>query len=43
MQKRGFVTLRCNELRNNITEMLEEVTSDVKVEPALRPLSGGEI
>ena len=38
----GFVTLRHNELRD-IAEMLEEVTSDVKVEPALQPLSGEEI
>ena len=43
MQRRGFVTLRNNELRGNITEMLEEITSDVKVEPALRPFSGEEI
>ena len=41
-QKGGFVTLRHNELRGNITEMLE-VTSDNKVEPALQPLSGEEI
>ena len=33
--KGGFVTLRRNELRDNIAETLEEVTSDVKVEPAL--------
>ena len=42
-KKGGFVTLRHNELRDNIAEMLEEVTSDVKVEPALQPLSGEEI
>ena len=42
-KKGGFVTLRHNELRDNIGEMLEEVTSDVKVEPALQPLSGEEI
>ena len=36
-KKGGFVTLRHNELRNNIAEMLEEVTSDVKLEPALQP------
>ena len=34
----GFVTLIHNELRDNIAEMLEEVTSDVKVESALQPL-----
>ena len=39
----GFVTLRHNELRDNIAEMLEEVTSDVQVEPTLQPLSGEEI
>ena len=42
-KKGGFVTLRHNELRDNIAEMLEEVTSDVEVEPALQPLSGEEI
>ena len=42
-KKGGFVTLRYNELRDNIAEMLEEVSSDVKVEPALQPLSGEEI
>ena len=29
-------------LRNNIAEMLGKVTSDVKVEPALKPLFGEE-
>ena len=42
MQERGFVALRHNELRDNIVEMLE-VTSNIKVEPALKPLSGEEI
>ena len=42
-KKGGFVTLRYNELRDNIAEMLEEVSSDVKVEQALQPLSGEEI
>ena len=42
-KKGGFVTLRQNELRDNIAEMLEEVTSDVQVEPTLQPLSGEEI
>ena len=42
-RKDGIVTLRHNELRDNIAEMLEEVTSDVKVEPAIQPLSGEEI
>ena len=30
-KKGGFVTLRQNELKDNIAEMLEEVTSDVKL------------
>ena len=42
-KKGGFVTLRHNESRGNIAEMLEEVTSDVKIKPALQPLSGEEI
>ena len=42
-KKGGSVTLRHNELRDNIAEMLEEVTNDVKVGPALQPLSGEEI
>ena len=42
MQERGFVALRHNELRDNIVEMLE-VTNNIKVEPALQPLSGEEI
>ena len=42
-KKGGYVTLRHNELRDNIAEMLEEVNSDVKVEPTLQPLSGEEI
>ena len=39
-KKSGFVTLRHNELRDNIAEMVEEVISD---EPALQPLPGEEI
>ena len=42
MQERGFVALRYNGLRDNIVEMLQ-VTSNIKVEPALQPLSGEEI
>ena len=42
MQERGFVALRHNELRDNIVEMLQ-VTSNIKVEPALQPLSGEEV
>ena len=43
MQERGFETLRYIELRDNIAAMLEEVTSHVKVDPVLQPLSGEEI
>ena len=43
MQERGFVYLRNNELRYNITEMLGEVISDVKVDPALKLFSDEEI
>ena len=42
MQERRFVAPRHNELRDNIVEMLQ-VTSNIKVEPALQPLSGEEI
>ena len=35
-KNRVFVTLRHNQLRDKIPEMLEKVTSDVKVKPALR-------
>lgn len=38
--KGGFLTLRHNELRENIIEMLEEVTYDVIVKPMLQPLTG---
>ena len=39
-KKGGFVTLRHNELRENIAEMLQEVTNDVRIEPILQPLTG---
>ena len=42
-KKGGYVALRHNEIRDNIAEMLEEVTSNVKVESGLQPLSGEEI
>ena len=42
-KKGGYVALRHNEIRDNIVEMLEEVTSNVKVESGLQPLSGEEI
>ena len=42
-RKGRFITLRCNELRDNIAEMLEEVSSNVKAERALQRLSGEEI
>ena len=41
-KKGGFVTLRHNELRDNIAEMLQEVTNDVRIEPTLQPLTGEE-
>ena len=36
------MTLRHNELRDNIAEMLQEVTSDVRVETILQPLTEEE-
>ena len=36
------MTLRHNELRDNIAEMLQEVTNDVRIEPILQPLTGEE-
>ena len=36
------MTLRHNELRANIAEMLQEVTNDVRIEPILQPLTGEE-
>ena len=34
--------LENNELRDNIREMLQEVTNDVRIEPILQPLTGEE-
>ena len=42
-RKGRFITLRCNELREDIAEMLEEVSSNVNAERALQRLSGEEI
>ena len=42
-KKGRSITLRCNELRDNIAEMIEEVSSNVKAKPALQQLSGEEI
>ena len=36
------MTLRHNELRANIAEMLQEVTNNVRIEPILQPLTGEE-
>ena len=36
------MTLRHNELRANIAEMLQEVTNDVRIEPILQLLTGEE-
>ena len=41
-KKGGFVTLTHNELRHNISETLQEVTNDVRIEPILQPLTGEE-
>ena len=41
-KRRGFATLRQNELRGNIAEMLQKVTNDVRIEPILQPLAGEE-
>ena len=41
-KKGGFTILRHNELPDNIGEMLQEVTSDVRIEPILQPLTGEE-
>ena len=40
MQKGGFVTLRHNSIRDLTSKMLNEVCSDVQIEPPLNPLSG---
>ena len=42
-RKSRSITLTFNELRENIAEMLEEVSSNVKAKPALQRLSGEEI
>ena len=42
-RKGRFITLRCNELRDDIAEILEEVSSNVNAERALQRLSGEEI
>ena len=39
-KKGGFVTLRHNSIRNITASLLAQVCNDVKVEPALTPLSG---
>ena len=36
------MTLEHNELRDNIGEMLQGVTNDVRIEPILQPLIGEE-
>ena len=37
-----FMTLRNKKLRDNITELLLEVTNDVNLEPSLQTLTGEE-
>ncbi|XP_062523730.1 uncharacterized protein LOC134198370 [Corticium candelabrum] len=39
-QKGGFPTLRHNEIRNITADLLREVSTDVTIEPVLRPLDG---
>ena len=41
-KKEGFVTLSHSKLRDNIGEMLQEVTIDVRIEPILQPLTEEE-
>ena len=41
-KKGGIVTLRHNEIRDNIGEMLPEFTNNVRIEPILQPLTGEE-
>ena len=36
------MTLKHNELRDNIAEMSQEVTNNVRIEPILQPLNGEE-
>ena len=42
-KKDGYVTLRHNSLRDLIAEILDEVCSDVEVEPPLLPLTGKKL
>ena len=42
MQERRVCDLRHNELRDNVNEMLQEVTNDVRIKPILQPLTGEE-
>ena len=39
-RKEGYPTLRHNEVRNLVASALNEVCTDVSVEPRLQPLSG---
>ena len=41
-KKGGFITLRHNELRDNVAEMLQEVCTDVQIEPVLQQITGEE-
>ena len=38
-KKDGFITLRHNHIRNVTTELLSQVTKDVKIEPVLQSLT----
>ena len=39
-KKGGFISLRCNEVRNVTAQLLSEVCKDVKIEPTLIQLNG---
>ena len=40
MQKRGFIHMRHDNLRNFDANLLKEICKDVEIEPNLQPLSG---
>ena len=40
MQKRGYVNMRHNAVRDTLAEVLREVCKDVRVEPQLLPVTG---
>ena len=42
-KKRGFVTIRRNDVRDLTTKILSEVCYDTEIEPKLVPLSGEDL